>query len=275
MPALPGPDAFPELATPTPGEDGDDFLDALLGMDTLGVGETVKWPETEAEAGVFAGGVTGGVGGEGGVGGGASAGATGSKKRAQGGGAGKKEAWGAGSRAPFVTEDGGDSVLDDLLGLELGIPPTSAAAAEGALISPNQSDDLLFSAPAGTAATTGETPTAAGILREGFAASPNEAVGDGRREGGGGDQAVAAVAPAPPFDGAELGRLCTHLNDRNRRAKRLAQRCQEMFLRLFFKVQQRVCRVLIFDTSGRFVFCFCLYFVFVSCVRNIFFVYFV
>lgn len=242
--ALPGPDAFPELATPTPEEDGDDFLDALLGMDTLGVGETVEWPEKEPEPGVFAGGVTSGVGGgDGGVGGGASAGATGSKKRAQGGGAGKGEAWGAASRAPFVAEDGGDSVLDDLLGLELGIPPTSAAAAaEDALISPDQSDDFLFSAPAGTTATTGETPTAAGIFGEDSAASPNETAGDGRREGGGGERAVAAAAAAvpAPFDGAELGRLCTHLNDRNRRAKRLAQRCQEMFLRLFFKVQQRV-----------------------------------
>ncbi|CAN0035423.1 unnamed protein product, partial [Sphacelaria rigidula] len=44
-----------------------------------------------------------------------------------------------------------------------------------------------------------------------------------------------ATKGKPPFEGAELAKLCSHLNDRNRRAKRLAQQCQSMFLRLFFK----------------------------------------
>lgn len=236
MTALPGPDAFPELATPTPGEDGDDFLDALLGMDTLGVAETVKWPETDA------GGVSGGGGG---VGGAASAGVSGSRERDQGGGTGKTEAWGAGSPAAFGAEDSGDSVLDDLLGLELGIPPIPAAA-ESALNFPEGSEKVLAIAAVGGDATTGETPTAAGVFGGDSSAVQDETARDGRRGGvetRDGEVEAAVSVPSPPFDGAELGRLCAHLNDRNRRAKRLAQRCQEMFLRLFFKVRQRTCRV--------------------------------
>ena len=234
MTALPGPDAFPELATPTPGEDGDDFLDALLGMDTLGVTETVKWPEKDA------GGISGGGGGVGGasVGGAASAGVAGSRERGRGGGAGKTEAWGAGSPAAFGVEDSGDSVLDDLLGLELGVTPIPAVA-QSALNFPEGSGRLLVTAAVGGDATTVETPTAAGVFGGASSAVQDETARDLRRGGvetRDGEVEAAVSVPSPPFDGAELGRLCAHLNDRNRRAKRLAQRCQEMFLRLFFKV---------------------------------------
>ncbi|CAN0041293.1 unnamed protein product, partial [Laminaria digitata] len=154
-----------------------------------------------------------------------------------------RQAWGADSHAALEAEDSGDSVLDDLLGLELGIAPTPGAAAEGALICPEESRESVVTAAAGGAATTGETLIAAGIFGECSAMALDETAGDGRGEGGDGE--AAAVSPPSPFDGAELGRLCTHLNDRNRKAKRLAQRCQEMFLRLFFKDHSEIVQGLV------------------------------
>ncbi|CAM9108734.1 unnamed protein product [Discosporangium mesarthrocarpum] len=38
-----------------------------------------------------------------------------------------------------------------------------------------------------------------------------------------------------PFDGPDLEKLCSHLNNQNRSAKHLSMRCQELFLRLYFK----------------------------------------
>ena len=274
-PALPGADVFPELATSIPGDggdggDGDDFLDALLGMDALGVGSV---------GGRGVGGVGrdvgvgddfdgGGVGfGGGGGGGGGSSGAAGSRKKRQEKGAGK--AWGAGvSRQAFEAEDGGDSVLDDLLGLEVGVGSTpKGAAGEGAVIFPEESGKRSGIAGAGGSAdTAGEMDTAAGVFGDGSSAVLTETAGDERRGVGKGGGGEATVAVRPPFDGAELGRLCTHLNDRNRKAKRLAQRCQEMFLRLFFKVRRR-------DAAGMFfcVFCalLCLCFVVFLCFFSV------
>ncbi|CBN74805.1 conserved unknown protein [Ectocarpus siliculosus] len=106
-------------------------------------------------------------------------------------------------------------MLDALLGLEIG--PTTAR--DGGEATPGEEDQDDITAHGGGGGDTGEA----------FSMSARDDV----------------VADSPPFGGAELGRLCTHLNDRNRRAKRLAQRCQEMFLRLFFKDHSQVVQGLV------------------------------
>lgn len=116
----------------------------------------------------------------------------------------------------YRLEEDGDCTLDALLGLEdvssrkdhqsWGPEPYGEAS---------PSDELDLLGDGGPLAREGGVTADAGIKSE---------VGE-------------KTTVSPPFDGAELGRLCTHLNDRNRKAKRLAQRCQEMFLSLFFKVR--------------------------------------
>lgn len=115
----------------------------------------------------------------------------------------------------------GDSVIDALLGLELdGDPDICGARGTSDVIVGGENfgikDDVRRGAD----------------VADGVVASVME-WGGRRAEEGDGEEAL------PPFDGAALGRLCQHLNDRNRRAKRLAQRCQDMFLSLFFKVRRQ------------------------------------
>lgn len=115
----------------------------------------------------------------------------------------------------------GDSVIDALLGLELdGDPNVGGSRGTSDVIVGGEhfgiEDDVRGSADGA----------------DGVVASVTE-WGGRRAEEGDGEEAL------PPFDGAALGRLCRHLNDRNRRAKRLAQRCQDMFLSLFFKVRRQ------------------------------------
>lgn len=210
-------------ASPFPGgvhpEGGDDLLDALLGLDVSSGGETFKPGATAppGAAGAFGGGVDIASRDRFGfddptqlfsevVAAGRAAGGGQQRGRA----ALQRTPWGGGDGA----EGGGDSMLDALLGLEVGISSTTTVPAE---------QDLL-----------GSGVGVGGEFRADDAGpESDEEVVDGspgRRNVGDGE------GVSPPFEGADLGRLCTHLNDRNRKAKRLAQRCQEMFLRLFFKV---------------------------------------
>lgn len=118
-------------------------------------------------------------------------------------------------------EEDGDSALDALLGLDKALEEDVPSRKD------NQSWGLE---PYGEASSRDELDLLGGggaVAREGVVTA------DAGVESEVGERSTVS----PPFDGAELGRLCTHLNDRNRRAKRLAQRCQEMFLSLFFKVR--------------------------------------
>lgn len=233
----PGSKAFQPLGNPA-GE-GDSMLDELLGLDdpgdtpARGDGPAPSW--ANAAAG-FPGGRTrssvdspsggdggcvgrpeaarGGVGveGGGGEGGGGVYGTGHPGKHNQGSGA-----IGRGGARGRPLDD--DSMLDELLGEEDDSAPDRA---------PNS----ISVAPGGP---VGELPShAAG-------GTGREFDGEGVRAAGAGEAGTAGrAARSPPFGGAELGRLCTHLNDRNRRAKRLSERCQEMFLRLYFKVRPAV-----------------------------------
>ena len=242
-----GAEAFPGLAVASSashgdGDDGDDLLDALLGLEVSGA--------PSSSAAKAASGNGGGGGGSGGGGGGvATFEEEGShEKRTFSEVASVPGAGGAG--------DDGDSMLDALLGLEIEPAPTGVVAgAAAAVATPAESGNGGGGATSSgsdrrgtlgvdvraTLGIEGEASfgvDATGSARGGSAAAEKQrgsARSKARDELGGGEGAVAMPSP-PPFEGAELGRLCTHLNDRNRRAKRLAQRCQEMFLRLFFKV---------------------------------------
>lgn len=233
-----GTEAFPGLARPASHDVdgiGDDVLDALLGLDVSGVSAAK----------------TGGGGGGGGLEG-FEAG-NGAKKSFS-----EAVSLPAGGVGPG---DEGDSMLDALLGLEVESAPSgvamsaaaAAAATEGGIggggATLSGSDRQGKFGNDSRAALDIEGEAAFGSDADGFdaagsvhmepAAAPEEktSASGSKRWGIGGAAEDGEVVPSdPPFEGAELGTLCTHLNDRNRRAKRLAQRCQEMFLRLFFKV---------------------------------------
>lgn len=129
--------------------------------------------------------------------------------------------------------DASDSLLDALLDLNLSSAgptdvPNPVVRAEGNAGTQNT-----------TSTSTVVEVTASRIPRRG-GTEPDEGSDGEKTELT--DLAEASTAEAsmaeasPPFGGAELGHLCTHLNNRNRKAKRLAQQCQDMFLRLYFKV---------------------------------------
>lgn len=139
----------------------------------------------------------------------------------------------------FFGQKDGDSELDALLGLGVGpdpraempaAPPALSAVIEkhegGVRIgkgTTNDDDDAVVAEEA----ASNHSRRSQDVVGPGLDSGIARALG---AEGGGG------AVLTPPFEGTELGQLCKHLNDRNRKAKRLAQRCQEMFLRLFFKV---------------------------------------
>ncbi|CAM9652144.1 unnamed protein product [Ectocarpus fasciculatus] len=208
LPPPPGMESFPELAGP---EDGDDLLDSLLGLEVSGSTAAIAAADSNS-----------GFGGSEDVG----EGTTKAKSFSAATAASGTAAAAAAAAAASATFDGdGDSMLDALLGLEIG--PTMAR--NGVKATPGEEeeeeeeegrDDDITAHGGGGGGTGGESSPSAG------------------------GSVVVASSP-PPFGGAELGRLCTHLNDRNRRAKRLAQRCQEMFLRLFFKDHSQVVQGLV------------------------------
>lgn len=130
-------------------------------------------------------------------------------------------------RGQYRREDGVDCTLDGLLGLDKAVED----------VPPRKGDRYWDLGPDGEASRRNELDLLRGggaLAREGVVTAD---VGIESEGGAVGERTV--VKASPPFDGTELGRLCAHLNDRNRRAKRLAQRCQEMFLSLFFKVRRR------------------------------------
>lgn len=214
-------------------DDGDDLLDALLGLDVSGV----------PAATTASGGSGGGGDGFAGLDKGSDAKKTFSAVASVAAGAGGDAGGGAG--------DDGDSMLDALLGLEVAKPAAVPAAATAEVRTERDSggggaasyDSDRHGAPLGVEGEVAFGGDAAGSVRGESTATAEEkraAAGSKARDrvgGGGGARGGEVVPNPPPFEGTELGRLCTHLNDRNRRAKRLAQRCQEMFLRLFFKVR--------------------------------------
>ncbi|CAM9697488.1 unnamed protein product [Pylaiella littoralis] len=214
-PPPPGMEAFPDLANPALGGDGDDLLDALLGLDVSGATAAAVAPQPppsttagEAEIGIdthrtFSD-VTGVTGAAGGAAGGAAA-----------------------------AGDDGDSLLDALLGLDVETPAVTT-----------MEDDTGGAGYGNDGVPFGGDADAAWLTSA--EAKEKAAKGSNKWEGGGGGEVGdLAVASPPPFEGAELGTLCTHLNERNRNAKRLAQRCQEMFLRLFFKDHSQVVQGLV------------------------------
>lgn len=231
-----GAEAFPGLAVASSashgdGDDGDDLLDALLGLEVSGA------PSSSAAKAA-----SGNGGGGGGV------------ARFEEEGSHEKITFSEVASVPGAggAGDDGDSMLDALLGLEVEPAPSGVVAgAAAAVATPAESgnggggatssgSDRRGTLGVGIRATLGiEGEASFGVDATGGSAAAEKQRGSARSKArdelGGGEGAVAMPSP-PPFEGAELGRLCTHLNDRNRRAKRLAQRCQEMFLRLFFKV---------------------------------------
>lgn len=230
-PPPPGLDAFPVMGKPAD-NDGDSLLDDLLGLDDAAPfkcetaktkSETVENSPTSHNRGALhhAGRGGGGV-------------VVGSRR---GGTAAAATAWsGFGGSGGGGANMEGDSVIDALLGLELDDDDPNVAG-EG-----NTGDVMITGGDRGDGEFFGVEDDVRGSSSsssvdkavEFVTASTAEGVGRRRIEEG--DDGDVALLP-PPFDGTELGRLCRHLNDRNRRAKRLAQRCQEMFLRLFFKVR--------------------------------------
>ncbi|CAM9312557.1 unnamed protein product, partial [Scytosiphon promiscuus] len=238
-PPPPGMESFPNFsahATPAAlasteagGGDGDDLLDALLG---LGVSEDAPTAAAAAApaAPTVAGGVRRGV----------------FETSGGGSGGGQVRSFSeAAASAPYDAD--GDSLLDALLGLEVGptpAPTPAAAPADGgrgegaSFVGGDEAASIGMTRGRGDDATAPVKSEEEGaVVRDGGSRN-----GSGGAEVGGGD---AVVPSPPPFEGTELGRLCTHLNDRNRRAKRLAERCQEMFLRLFFKDHSQVVQGLV------------------------------
>jgi len=199
----PGFETPPITATAEPrceGE-GDDLLDALLGLEVADTpstsfkGDTATAIETRAKATQPVKGHTR---------------LTGQIEEAK-----------SSDRDQYRLEEDGDCTLDALLGLDKALEEDIPSRKD------NQSWGLE---PYGEASPRDELDLLGGggaVAREGMVTA------DAGIESEVGERTTVS----PPFDGAELGRLCTHLNDRNRRAKRLAQRCQEMFLSLFFKVR--------------------------------------
>lgn len=219
-------EAFPGMlttATGAPVDDGaqgggDDLLDALLGLDVSGATALDVSTMTSGS------GLGGDIGGNTGFGGLETAGRSGGDARKSFSEVAAAAAAGGGD------DDGGDSLLDALLGLEVGTElERDTGGGAFAVSAPAEEAKEKAAASTGASGAVG----AAGADAGAGAAGSSEGVG--RAGDGEGGRGPAVQAP-PPFEGAELGRLCKHLNDRNRRAKRLAQRCQEMFLRLFFKV---------------------------------------
>lgn len=216
----PGLDAFPEMATATPTGDGDDLLDALLGLNVADPSGRSR-PVEAASAG----------GADETLSDFTHTGLDGTPKMSFS----EVTAAAAGDGAFGKQGAVEDSMLDALLGLDVG--GVSSAGDDGAVPGESVIDGVISGKSFPGEDVTGEQVDAYCAEVSDVVVVGGSADVSGTRGEEGGDNGIAGTVGSPPFDGAELRRLCRHLNDRNRRAKRLAQRCQDMFLSMFFKVR--------------------------------------